>query len=407
MTTTLVQQYLLTRSLSDLESERGIKARVHGHKFSLNYSQIESKDEDPIAQECRGLILSPTSGQVSLDRPLGETIVLARPFHRFFNLGQGAAAPVDFDHPETRFYEKMDGTLTILYFDSVVGAWHVATRAVAEADLPIDGFGEFTFRTLFEKACLETIGESFNDWTAGLARSHTYMFELTTPLNRIVVDYQSYGITLLGCRDTHYGYEMDPIDAARQLGVPHAPVYRFGSTAEMVDFVSGRDPSAHEGIVVCDPEYRRVKIKNAGYLALNKVRDSVMNSPRGFVELVLLEKLDDALPLLPESIQGRGLAIRDGFRKLLRSFERMYCSAWDEVEAEYPIFNPGSPALVKAHRKAFALAVQSRKGWMSPAMEIYQGRCANLLEWVMSKRQVDGGWSNSFLDSLLRQIERQ
>jgi len=214
----LVQEYLKTHSLEALDREHGIKARPCGHKFSLNYDMIEAKDDDLMAQECRGLILclADDNAVLSLDEPLGETRVLARPFDRFFNHGQGAAADVDLEHPDTRFYEKMDGTLCILYFDFVKDEWHVATRSVAEADLPIDGFEDFTFRTLFEKACLETTGlEDFWRFTFLLDTKKTYLFELTTPRNRIVVNYENYGITLLGARTNECGTEHDPLQEAR------------------------------------------------------------------------------------------------------------------------------------------------------------------------------------------------
>lgn len=403
--TTLVQKFLRDRSLAELEAEHGVKARVAGHKFSLNYDQIEAKDSDPLAQECRGLILTPVQGSIVTEAPLGDTRILARPFNRFFNLGQEAAADVDLDHPGTRFYEKMDGTLTILYFDDVVGEWHVATRGVPEADLPIDGFGEYTFRTLFEHACRETTGREFKDFVRYLDVQTTYIFELTTPMNRIVVEYKDYGITLLGARARETGVEFDPVSIAPALEVPHAPVYRFGSLQEMVDFVSTRNPQNHEGIVVCDPQYRRIKVKNAGYLALNKVRDSVLNSPRGLVELILLEKLDDALPLFPDHIVERAEKLRDAFRVLVRDFRKDYLDCWNEAEKEAPIFNEMSPALQKANRKAFALAVQARGLWMAPMMDVYQGKADDLVEWIKNKRQVDGGWPNSFLDLVLRQLE--
>lgn len=406
----LVQQYLMNHTLSDLEREHGIKFRPCGHKVTLNYDQIEAKDDDHIAQECRGLILAPLSGKVATDVPLGATVVLCRPFHRFFNLGQPAAAAVDMDHPDTRFYEKLDGTLTLLYFDSMMpwksnGEWHVATRSVSEADLPIDGFGDYTFRTLFEKAVLDTTGMNFDSFVRYLDVNCTYIFELTTPLNRIVVDYQNYGIHLLGARVNTTGVEFDPVKIAPALGVPHAPVFRFGNIQEMVDFVSSRDPKAHEGVVVCDSSYRRVKVKNPGYLALNKVRDSVMNSPRGLVELILLDKLDDALPLFPAHIQDRGIKLRGSFGDLIRSYRETYenclgnVASWNEEQGW--IHEKG----FKEHRKMFALAVQASGGWMAPMMDQYQGRCDSLMGWILNKRQVDGGWSNGFLDGVLSQIE--
>lgn len=399
----LVQDFLRVNSLSALEAAHGVKARIEGHKLSLNYDQIESREDDKLAQQCRGLILRVadlSSLPIEGDSPLGDTVVLARPFDRFFNLGQAAAAQVDFDHPATAFYEKMDGTLCIVYFDDIKGEWHVATRSVPEANLPVDGFGDFTFRTLFEKALGETVGKDFVTWSGEhLHRDVTYMFELTTPLNRIVVDYGGYGVTLLGARKSATGEELDPAFVQAQVKTPTAERYRFGSVSELVDFVSDRDPTKHEGIVVCDHLYRRVKIKNAGYLALNKVRDSVMNSPRGLVELILLEKLDDAMPLFPEHIQERALSLRDSFAVLIRSYREAYEACMREADG---VSSYGD----KEHRKAFALAVQARKGWMAPMMDGYQGRSEGLMGWIMGKRQVDGGWSNSFLDSVLVQIEK-
>lgn len=407
----LVQQVLRHYSLAFLEEKHGVKARVEGHKLSLNYDQIEAREDDKLAQQCRGLILRVADHyQLPIDpqHPIGDTVVLARPFDRFFNYGQGAAAKVDFDHPDTVFYEKMDGTLCIVYFDDFMHEWHVATRSVPEANLPMDGFGEYTFRTLFEKALEETTGLNFATWTAErLSKGMTYMFELTTPLNRIVVDYPCYGVTLLGARDTLTGREYDPALIEPNLGTSPCPRYRFSSVSELVDFVSSREPTKHEGVVVCDHLYRRVKIKNVGYLALNKVRDSVMNSPRGLVELILLEKLDDALPLFPEYIQERALALRDSFADLLRAYRDTYetvsarVAEWNEKQGW--IHEKGS----KEHRKAFAIAAQASEGWMAPMMDQYQGRCDSLMGWILNKRGVDGGWSNGFLDTILGQIEAQ
>jgi hypothetical protein len=77
---------------------------------------------------------------------------MALPMGRFFNYGQGAAAAVDLDSTETRFCEKLDGTLCIMYWDRHLGVWSVATRSVPDADLPMDGFGNQTFADLFWKA---------------------------------------------------------------------------------------------------------------------------------------------------------------------------------------------------------------------------------------------------------------
>lgn len=71
----------------------------------------------------------------------------------------------------------------------------------------------------------------------------------------------------------------------------------------MLNFVSCRDPFKYEGIVVCDKNFNRVKVKNANYVALNKIRDKVANSPRAILEIILNGKEDDVYPLLLFHVQ--------------------------------------------------------------------------------------------------------
>lgn len=148
----LVQKYLMFKSLQELEAEHGVKHRISQHKISLNYDQIEAKDSDPLAQECRGLILTPVQGSIVTEAPLGETRILARPFDRFFNLGQEAAVPVGLDHPETRFYEKMDGCFL---YNTKVNCWDgstikigdIVSKNLSPTLIGMDENGNFPIRT--------------------------------------------------------------------------------------------------------------------------------------------------------------------------------------------------------------------------------------------------------------------
>jgi hypothetical protein len=397
---TLVQTYLLSHSLSELKTEHGIDFRPFNHKVSLNYNQIEARDDDPIAQECRGLVLAPV-GPMTTDSVFGASIVLARPFNRFFNMEQGAAAKVDFNDSDLRFYEKLDGTMTILYFDSIVNQWHVATRSVSEANLPVDGFAEYTFRTLFERACVETTGIDFDQFVSHLDKTITYLFELTTPLNRIVVKYDTYRITLLGARETVTGREIDPVVLAPTMpnGIVHAPNYRLGSIPDMVTFVTSRNPEEHEGIVVCDSNFRRVKVKNPAYLALTRIRDSVVASPRSLLELILLEKFDDAVSILPEHIVKLGNNLRTGLVMMNKDIEVQWNTCKNIADNLASIND--SP---KEHRKQFAIAINQTASWMPPLMDRYTGHSDSMIAWVMNNRTNNGTWSASFLTALYSRI---
>ena len=61
----LVQEYLMTKTLGQLAAEHGVYASFSksGHKASFNYDQIEAKENDPLANQCRGLILATHDGR--------------------------------------------------------------------------------------------------------------------------------------------------------------------------------------------------------------------------------------------------------------------------------------------------------------------------------------------------------
>lgn len=417
-----VQKYLVDHTFAELSAEHGVKFRPSacGRKVSMNYDMIEAHDSNKIAQECRGLVLAKADHSVFIGEHeiVGETVVVARPFHRFFNLGQDAAAKIDFNDQNTRFYEKLDGSLIICYFDKYQDKWHVATRAVCEADLPADGFDDVTFRDLFMRALVESVPKiqnygpskvgltSVDVWfNMNMDRSNTYMFELCTEKNIVVVKHKGYNLWLLGVRNTESGKEY-PVSDFVDTGIPIVPQYKLSSLTDMVDFVTDRDPSSYEGIVACDSKFRRVKCKNTGYMALGRVKDSALKSPRGLMQLILMEKLDDITPLLPDYAIKRSEELADKYRVLVKSYGALYDKCFAQAEQESPIFNPNSKSLVKQHQKSFAIAVQQHGGWMAPMMDQYTGRSKGLHDYVMRKRGVDGSWSNSFLDTVMNMSDK-
>jgi len=386
MFTLTVQEYLRTHTLGDLAKEHGVYARhstQNGYKFSLNYDQIEARDADPISQECRGLVLATPMGfpPVADDTTVvGDTEIMAFPMRRFFNFGQGSAAPVLMDDPETSFQEKLDGSCIIVYWDRFLLKWCAATRSVPDADLPMDGFGIQTFSDLFWKAFDLTGGsreELYPGWT--------YVFELTTPDNQVVVRYNDYKVHLLAARWNSSGQEDDPAQWAQRLHVPLAPRFRFGSVTEMIDFVTSREPAAYEGLVICDKNFNRVKIKNPAHLALSKIRDSVAKSPRALMEVILLGKEDDVLPLIPPPIQEKLVEMKDQLRAYLLQMEQDYSDLYHQ------------------DRKTFALAVQARKSaWMGYMMHRWTGKSDSAKSFIQSQRNMTtGSWNDGFLDTII------
>jgi len=402
----LVQEFLKTHSFKELQEQHGVYASFSksGHKWSLNYDMLEAKESDLLAQECRGLILSAIDGKSFINQAVtindrlnydhiipGETRILAYPMNRFFNYGQGAAAEIDWNDPKLAILEKLDGTLCIVYWDPFTSQWCVATRSVSEADLLMDN-GLFTFRSLFEKATEETLKMPFSTWTNSLVKDNTYCFELTTPYNRIVVQYDTCGITLLSARHVPSLREFDPQELASvQLnGVPVVKSYKYSSINDLLDWVSNQNPMEHEGVVIRDSTFRRLKVKNAAYVAYNRVRDTLATSERNCLELIFQEKEDDVLAFLPEEIGKNLLRIKEKVQHIIKEYDEAFRVAKEQAD----LILPGD-------KKTFAILVtKDKKYWTSPFFAMFDGKATSMKDFIANNRK-DGTWANSFLDKFL------
>ena len=147
----------------------------------------------------------------------------------------------------------------------------------------------------------------------------------------------------------------------------------------------------HEGVVVRDGEYNRIKVKNAAYVAYNKVRDALGTSERNCVELILTEKDDDVIPMLPEEIVKNLQKIKVGVQKVIKQHDEAYLAA----KAEADRTNPGD-------KKTFAILVTQNKAlWTAPFFQMFDGKASNMKDFIMKSRTKEGSWGNSFLDKML------
>lgn len=317
-------------------------------------------------------------------------------------------------------------SLCIVYYDLFTNKWCVATRSVPEADLTMDN-GLFTFRTLFEKALKETNGLSFEEFTDQLNARITYCFELTTPYNRIVVNYPDCRVTLLAARPmygdmkefdfsnldgpgwvdykdltneikehlTSLGHDANDTPAAfvhkpyELCGVPTVQSYTFTSIENTLEWVASLDPMKHEGIVAKQGE-NRVKVKNPSYVAYNRVRDTLGASERNCVEIILQEKDDDVIPFLPEEIVKNLQKIKTGLQIAIRRYDEDYQAAKSQADAEKP-----------GDKKTFAIIVTKNKDlWNAPFFQMFDGKASNMKEFIAKNRK-NGSWGDSFLDKML------
>ena len=231
-------------------------------------------------------------------------------------------------------------SLMIVYFDDFQKKWCVGTRSRPEANGTIDD-SDYTFAKLFDAATVEM----FKDKTANIQslmndanKNYTYCFELTSPFNRIVCQYDDIGLTLLATRDITDLQEIDIDDVFERmmkagtkfsdvwsaLGVKKPEQFAFNNINHMIQVVRDWDPREKEGIVIRDANFNRIKVKNPAYIAYNHMRDSLATSWRGCVAVILLGKDDDVIGMMPEMIADRIRTLKPIIQKVLKQTQEDY-----------------------------------------------------------------------------------
>lgn len=355
--------FLRNNPVSALEAH-GVYARwstVNPRKCSLNYDQIEARDGDELVEHCRGLVVRQLSGERGGP---GEYEVLARPMRRFYNLGAGSAAHLDW--VTARWEEKLDGTLCIVYFDPDIGKDCVATRNVPDADVP-NSNGD-TFADMFWRHAP----------TTEHPRGRTRCYELTGPENQIVVPYDEWKVTLLADIDNATGDE-DNVSAVR--------TFAFSSVEVARSWLETQPGHTLEGFVVRDADGRRVKVKSSQYLAVARVM-TASGSDAGLVALILSGTGDDVRVLLPAPRAERMDVFAERIRMWAHRIERLALGLRGETE-----------------RKAVALRVQASTdgAWMGTVMSIWSGKTENVSAWLDSMKR-NGVVPRSIVDQVVEEV---
>lgn len=276
-----IQDFLRSgRSIDLLVEQYAIKCRRHSKYSNLcqfNYSQLDSPKLDPIVRECRGVILDEANNWK----------VVAYPYKRFFNHGEGGADLIDW--ASARVFDKLDGTLCILYYYK--DEWHVATRGMPDASGEVSGLG-FTFADLFWK--------TWNDLGYSLpqATHRCYMFELMTPYNRVVVQHKTCKLVLHGVRDRVSLWEVDPIPVAEVYKWEPVKTYSLSSWQDILAASQSLDPLQSEGFIVLDGSFNRNKVKSPAYVAIAHLKDGF--STRRLLEIVRMGESEEFLSVFPE-----------------------------------------------------------------------------------------------------------
>jgi RNA ligase len=210
---------------------------IYNYTANTQYEKLWNE----LTLACRGLILDI------------EKNIVARPFQKFFNLGEVD----DINLPACNFnvYEKMDGSLGILYWLNDKPC--IATRGSFTSEQAIKG--------------TEILHAKYQHVISKLDKTKTYLFEIIYPENRIVVDYGSIeDLVLLAIIDTQTGRNEPLQDIGFTL------VKKYDGVKD-IHILKQLEEDNKEGFVVQYENGFRVKVKFDEYLRLHKLVTMVSN----------------------------------------------------------------------------------------------------------------------------------
>jgi hypothetical protein len=256
----------------------------------FSYSQIDSDFYNEIVRVSRGIILR-IQECPEID---GDTRVkiVCWPFNKFSNYGEGYADKIDW--ASAKVQEKVDGSIIKVWHDDDI--WHISTNGMIdafEADLQMLTLDCASFGDLFVIAASNTCN-GYEDFLDKLDQNYTYIFELTSPWNRVVVPYADTTITHIGSRNLITGLE-ENID----LGIKKPKEYSFRTFDEVVATAAAL-PFSQEGYVVVDKDWHRVKIKSKEYLRIHHLKDNSNVNPKRVLELIKTNEQDEFISYFPE-----------------------------------------------------------------------------------------------------------
>lgn len=302
---------------------------IENNLIMFKYNQIDSDFNNEIVRECRGLILNEDTL---------EPVCI--PFFKFGNYGEGYVPKIDWK--TVRVTEKIDGSLIkIVKFGKGLLISTNGTINAFDAEIQKQiGFGGKSYGDLVLAAIDRKM--KFYDFINLIKPGITYMFELTSPFNRVVVQWNEIDLHFLGARDnfTLQEYFFDDERFKEIYSVfKHPKTFTLGTLEECVNASKELGPN-EEGYVVVDSNFNRIKVKSPVYVSLHHIRDNGNMSFERGMEIVRKNEIEEVITYFPE-FKEELEKIKEDYSSLIDSLEnswKLYCDNKFESRKNSAIF---------------------------------------------------------------------
>ena len=305
------------------EDREGLALVTYSKTYQYEHNKV---DWDPLVKQCRGIIFDTNDNYK----------IVALPFPKFFNYGEGGIhLPSAGAHLEG-VYEKVDGSLGICFYWH--GKWHVTTRGSLNSDI-----GAVAQKMFDEKL---NVVPRLED------RKYTYLFEIIYPENRICVDYGDIRkLIYLGCRKNTNAQIMYGnfwmLCSTCMFDIPRtfesATFYDICDLDNLKAFINSRKGDRFEGTVGHWSDGTVSKFKSDDYMRLHRIISS-------FTFKRVLESMQEG------TSQNVRMALPE---ELLEEFDKyfsMITARVDKIAEQVQRVVHNAP---KDSRKEFALYLQS------------------------------------------------
>lgn len=329
----------------------------------FKYKQGESDLSLQICKEARGIIID-----------LKTMSIACRAFDKFFNYGEVLAEHLG---NNIRVESKEDGSLIKVWLDRYNNI-RVSTNGNMDAEESVLPFNpNKTYRDLFNeglknaKISIELLSYCLYDDLIMGDSNFTLIFELVSPENRIVVNYNNTELIFLGIRDNNSGVEYSPTELQENMILNRfrtPQIYNINTLEDAISIANDLD-SNKEGFVLVDENFNRVKVKGKEYLRLHVLRNNSL-SLKEFLGIVLENKQDDLVAYFPE------------YNKYIHNIEIKLLSLVKRIEKEIEIAPFSLP------RKEFALVVLKWE-FSNILFKLYDNRDYNWKEDFLSLKNIN------------------
>lgn len=286
----------------------------------LKYNQVDSNFNFRLVRECRGIIFNENTLEP-----------VSYPFNKFGNkfgndMEGGWVDDIDWkDHPYV--LEKLDGSL--IKVAKVNGQLLVSTNGTilaSKAQLnDVVGCKLKSYEDLFWWTLEKQFGKDMHSSLLDLLdEGFTYMFELCTNYNRVVVPHPDPRVYFIGVRDNKTFEETFIIDHPLSKVFPTPKVYEFKTFDDCIA-AAKELPWDDEGYVVTSRDFKRNKVKSIAYLAAHRLSNNHCLSYSRAIDLVKMNEIDEVCSYF-EEFRPALEECKSRFWKLVEDTKR----AWNE-----------------------------------------------------------------------------